>query len=525
MAKGELNSGENRLVNRLASVVLLVALVILSLGAAANALTKPLGRDEHMYCTAGVLLAQGKLIYRDFCYVAQLPYHPLCLSLLYRFLQTTHYLLVGRLLSVMCDIGTMVGILYVFRRAFSSHKTSGTLFGLSAVLLYVFNPAVDYANGYAWNNDMVVFCVVLAFCLYLQIDFQQPSRCWLAAGIGVVMASATWMRMTAAAHLVVFLLMLLVAPAAHGKQRAKTGLWFLLAVAIVSLWPVTVIIRAPRAFVIDVFRIHTLNSEWLRDLGMVYPRSHVAATVLLQSGYFILFVIAGFLFFILWMHRRQWQKTNVRLTVLGAMLTATAFVTALVLPTIWKQYLAPPVPLMVMAFAYPLAFLQRQFEAKGAPCSFRIAVILMGLATAMAVACRPAVIGRIAALRNTDLWTPIQVHRSSKDIVNNAEASTLVLTTAPLFSLEGGGRIYPELAAGVFPYRIGSMLSQEERRITNTVGPDGIEALVSESPPSVVLLGIETSPFAFLEEPLQTVVGEDWIQTSHADGLVAYHRP
>ncbi len=52
-----------------------------------------------MYCTAGVLLSQGQSIYRDFSYPSQLPYHPLLLAALYKGLGTTHYLLVGRLVS------------------------------------------------------------------------------------------------------------------------------------------------------------------------------------------------------------------------------------------------------------------------------------------------------------------------------------------------------------------------------------------------------------------------------------------
>jgi hypothetical protein len=525
MAKREPRLGKSPVVHRIRPVLLSVAITILSLAALANALTKPLGRDEHMYCTAGVLLAQGRLIYRDFCYVAQLPYHPLCLSILYRLLPTTHYLLIGRLLSVVCNIGTMVGILYVFRRAFGSLRAGGAVFGLLGVLLYAFNPAVEYANGYAWNNDMVVFCIVLAFCLYLSIDPARPSKYGFAAGIGVVMGLATWTRMTTAAYLAVFLLMLVLMPATDSKERVKTGLWFLSGAAVVSLWPISVIVRAPRAFVVDVFRIHMLNSEWLHDLGVVYPKSHLVATMLLQPGFFVLFLIAAFLFGVLLAHRRRWGQTQVRATVLAAILTTMAFVSALVLPTIWQQYLAPPVPLMVMSFAYPLAFLQRGFDGRGGKHSVQVASILMCLAAVVAVGSKPAVIARIAALGDADLWTPVRVHRISRGIVGNAGPSKLVLTTAPLFSLEGGGRIYPEFAAGPFPYRIGAMLSQAERRLTNTVGPDGIEQLVAESPPSVVLLGIETGPFAFLEEPLRAVAGEDWIRTSHGSGLIAYHRP
>jgi len=110
-------------------------------------MTKPLGRDEQMYCTGGVLLAQGKMIYRDFSYVAQLPYHPLLYAAIFRILNTNHYLLVGRMVSVVCDILVMLCIVGIYRHIFCKFVICGSLLGVASVILYVFNPLVDYASG------------------------------------------------------------------------------------------------------------------------------------------------------------------------------------------------------------------------------------------------------------------------------------------------------------------------------------------------------------------------------------------
>ena len=80
-------------------IVAFIVLAALSLVILGNSMTKPVGRDEHMYCTAGVLMAQGRAIYRDFSYPTQLPYHPLLYAVVFKGLDTTHYLLVGRLVS------------------------------------------------------------------------------------------------------------------------------------------------------------------------------------------------------------------------------------------------------------------------------------------------------------------------------------------------------------------------------------------------------------------------------------------
>ncbi|MHC4568965.1 MAG: hypothetical protein ACYTE3_24780, partial [Planctomycetota bacterium] len=145
---------------RTVKLLVVLALMVLSLAIIGNSMTKPVGRDEHMYCTAAVLMAQGKMIYRDFSYAAQMPYHPLLCAMLFRLFGTTHYLLTVRLLSCVCDILVVLCIIGIYRHVFKPSSTAGTLLGLGAVVLYVFNPLVDYANGYAWNHDVVILCVV-----------------------------------------------------------------------------------------------------------------------------------------------------------------------------------------------------------------------------------------------------------------------------------------------------------------------------------------------------------------------------
>jgi hypothetical protein len=158
------------------NIIVVIVLIILSLTIVANTMSKPVARDEQMYCTGAVLLAQGKMIYRDFSYAAQMPYHPLLCAALFKLFDTTHYLLVCRTVSCVCDILVMLSIVGIYRHIFRSFKTSGTILGLCAVVLYIFNPLVDYANGYAWNHDVVIFCVVLSFWLFISTDFQQKSK-------------------------------------------------------------------------------------------------------------------------------------------------------------------------------------------------------------------------------------------------------------------------------------------------------------------------------------------------------------
>jgi len=130
--KSKLN---NDISPKITNIIVVIILFILSLAVLANTMSKPVGRDEQMYCTGAALMAQGKMIYRDFSYAAQMPYHPLLCATLFKLFGTTHYLLTVRLLSCFCDILVLLGIVVIYRHIFRSFTTSGMILGLCAAVL------------------------------------------------------------------------------------------------------------------------------------------------------------------------------------------------------------------------------------------------------------------------------------------------------------------------------------------------------------------------------------------------------
>jgi hypothetical protein len=126
-------------------------------------------------------------------------------------------------------------------------------------------------------------------------------------------------------------------------------------------------------------------------------------------------------------------------------------------------------------------------------------------------------------LLEPESWVPIQLHKISQDIAQRTKEPKLALTLAPLFALEGGCDIYTELSAGSIIYRVGDLMSDQERAITHTVGPKTLGELVEKSPPAVVIVGVEME---FLEEHLfKTAVKPDWERKVYENGVVAYFRP
>jgi len=519
---------------KIANIPVVLILIVLSLAILANSMAKPIGRDEQMYCTGGALLAEGKMIYRDFSYAAQLPYHPLLCAALFRTFGTTHYLLVGRIISAICDMLVVVCIVGIYRYIFKSFAISGTLLGLAAAALYVFNPLVDYANGYAWNHDVVILCVVLSFWLFISIDSNHKSKYWRIAAIGALLTFASCMRITTALVELLFFVILVSQPTGSIKQRFKTALPFLVAAAFVLIWPVWVIAQAPRAFYLNLVKIPTLYGEWLHKIGMVYNKSALTLTCLRQPGYFTLVVLAiYFCLTIVCLHRRLKSPTlksygdgamvNIRNLLLAPLLVIMFFIIALIPPTMWRQYLATPVPFLIISFAFPLLYLRKLSDKTGISKHFKIADALVIVCVLVAVAYYPVVLYRTPIVLVPERWVPIEIHKISEDIAQRAKEPKLILTLGPLYALEGGSDIYTQFSCGAIIYRAADSMSASERSITHTTGPKTLGELLEKSPPSAVILGVEMRR---LEEPIfESIVKPDWERKVYENGLVVYFSP
>jgi hypothetical protein len=515
---------------KIINIIVISILVVLCLAILANSMTKTIGRDEQMYCTGGVLLAQGKMIYRDFSYVAQMPYHPLLCAALYKILNTNHYLLVGRLLSTVCDILVMVCIVGVYRRIFKPFEISGMLFGLAGAILYVFNPSVDYANGFAWNNDVVILCVVFSFWLFVSIpppsaEFQISNFKFQIFLIGALLTLASCMRITTALVQLLFFIFLQAKGGKSIKQRFKTILPFLIASAIVLIWPVWVIAQAPRAFLLDVFVIQILNSEWLHQIGLVHNKFAFTYNCLAKPGYLVLIVIAVYLCVIVAWQRRRLAVSDKANLFLAALLPLVFFVIALSLPTVWRQHLAAPVPFLIIGAAYPLLYLRKLVHKAGINRYFNIAAVLVALSVLVAAVSFPAVLYRIPELLRPQSWTAIELHKISEDIGEKTKSPKIILTLAPLYALEGGCDIYTEFSAGSFVYRVADFMSPADRAVTHSVGPETLGGLLKKTPPSAVILGVEMD---ILEEPLfeaaiQPDIG-NWRREVYENGPIVFFR-
>jgi len=506
---------------RITEAIFWAVLCVLVAAVFANSLTKEPEHDEQMYCTAAVLTAQGRMIYRDFSYVAQLPYHPLLCAALFKLSGTSYYLLTVRLLSAFCDVLVVVCIVAIYRRAFQTRPAAGKLLAVAAAVIYVFNPFVDYSNGFAWNHDLVVLSVMGAFLLFQATDFEQKSRYWKIAATGALLTFATCMRITTAIVYPLFLLFLFCRPARSLRARARNILPFLAASAAVAAWPMYVIAQAPRAFYLNVVRIPVLNGQFLHRLGTAYSKPLVTLAFLTEPPCLLLVLTAVCICLMLFIARRQLHIGRAAPAGLAAALVIVFFAIAYIPVTAWQQYVAVPIPFLVVSFAYPLEWLRDL----GKKVYFKTACGFLVVSLAVAMIREPTVLTRVWTLFKPARWAPVRFHRMAEDIVANAPGEKLILTLSPLLALEGGGSIYDEFSAGVFAYRVADQLSETERKITHTAGFKTVAAIAAKAKPSAVVLGTEPD---YLEEPiLRTVIEpdmENWELKVYDDRLKVYFR-
>lgn len=487
-------------------------------------------RDEHMYCTAGVLMSQGQLVYRDFTYPSQLPLHPLLYAACYWALGTNHYLLVARLLSVAAGLISVWAVLMIYRHVFGDNKWAGLFLGMMAVIWMIFNPIVMYTNGRAWNHDFVIAATLVSFWLFLHLNADAHCGFYVFA-ITTLLASVSWMRITTCLVYGVIVFCMLLKTRQLQKHR-RFVINCLVATLVVSAWPIWVVFQAPRAFLLNLVHIPGLYGQWLQEIGGTHDKAELTWACLTEPTMLltILLCVMAWCFHM----RKPLAKTQNHLNVDQALalgLPLTFVVIAFIPPTMWDQYWAIPVPFLLAGCAYPLRTVWIYLKTPAKLQIRRSFVLTLGMMTIVVVSINPAPLLGFVFAFVPRTWIPLQMHHLAHTIHDSVEPQKKVLTLAPLWALEGNYRIYPELSCGSIVYRVADQLSDDQRILVHAVGPDSLDQLMKISPPDAIFVNTEKTPMLqSLEAPLKAQAGSNWQRADFTPGpLVLFppqnHRP
>jgi hypothetical protein len=335
----------------------------------------------------------------------------------------------------------------------------------------------------------------------------EPSRrysLWALAA-GLALGAATGAKLYYATLVGSFGLVTLLYPRAWTPgRRVLRGTLPLVAGTLAGLGPALVYAaRDLDRFLFNNVRYHVLNAEWrgqngFTDMGWS-AKLESARELFTNPNYLVLqFWIA--LAVLLWWRTRAGRSGGLRAGMALAGLSAlVALVTAFTPRPLFPQYFAMPVPfllLWVAEIAGGLAEGERR--------------LLRGFGVALAVVAILTVLPRhTGSLRRfmagDDPWSGAAAVAVSREIQGRVDARSgtdvavrRVATLSPVVALEAGLPFYPELATGSFVYRIGDLLTPEERARYVATSPTTLAALLDAQPPAAIFIGEEEA----LEQPL-----------------------
>lgn len=474
----------------------------LMLGALSNILSSPIDHNEHMYVAAGVLAAEGSAsIYRDFAFL-QMPYLPVVYGALYKLTGGSHLLLAARLASF---VFIFAAATLVFTLAWKI--TRDRFFTIAALALFVLNDVVIVTMQEASNYVMPAAFSIAAFYFFTRgVNHEQgkanPSALFVS---GLALGLAVGAKLYYAALVPSFFIAAIMFPAGLDlRARLKTTLLPLAVGTTVALLPAFYYLaRDPGLFFFYNLGFHSLNAEWLfssgaaTEMGLIEKIVFGWRSMLELVTNAAIFVGVTYLFLVVLFEKGFYvfKRPEAFLSLLCLVFTIAAYFAPAPLRV---QYAALPVPFAIIL----MCSLYASLAAASRPAVRALVIVLIIVSIS---AGRVRLYEHAGSLFTPGAWTGSVSSEIGLEIARrlehaNVDGGAKVATLSPLFALEGGLPIYKELATGPFLYRVGDLLTGDERHRYKATSPRTIEALLAADPPAAILTGFEGALDAPLEE-------------------------
>lgn len=472
---------------------------------AKNALDREISRDEHQFISPGALLVRQHLLpYKDYPYF-HAPYQVALQALAYEF--SDKLLGSARLLSMVFGLGCLGLIFAAALRYLSGLPFLIRLATAMALPLFMsLNTLFLYTSGRAWNHDLSVFLALSAFLVHGRaLARPRPGPGLMASGL--LLGLAAGVRLSWAPAALPFLAAVYWLGTPPGQARSwRQGLPFLGGMALAALPWLALFLCAPA----DTFfgavvypgklttqfwasHHYTKAMGWSSKLSYFYQHIYQGAGDYHLFGTYyqnkVVFLATG-IFALPLNLLAIWKKTAWR--------RESAFLW-LVLPLVWLgsalptpnmyQYYYQLVPFCLLALVLAVATLDQLMGRAWLRLGWLVALALV------AVYCVEFGVSACYSIKWRDLsgrgtWAAARAHELGRDMARLAGQGK-VLTLCPIFPLEGGLDIYPELASGPFAFRVAHLLTPEERRARRMLAPADLEAFLASQPPAAVLTGPE----------------------------------
>ena len=454
-----------------------------------RAMQRGYNRDENQFVASGELLAEQTLLpYRDYPY-----FHMPNLIFVYALVdKVTDYSLLGaRAVSVVFSMASIVLIFWISYNFFRGQRLSIRMTASAGgVILLLANPLFAYTSGLAWNHDLPILLVLLAFSVHVHGSERENPAIWTLISGGLI-GLAIGTRLTFLLVAIPFFVTLFNFPGIiTPKARLKTLLAFCLGM-ILGLTPSLFLFAiAPREFIFGNVTYAQLNTAFREETGFIGPMGlvekmdHLRTKVLNQPGNLLLFLAMIFFAYTTSIveYRKKRQAPVEPLLIL--LIIPFLGIGALLPTPTFNQYYFSPVPFAIVGILYGLA---RFNELSSQRITWPLVLFLQVVVLSSVYFIDDA--PNIARLGNPRSWYPLQVHRLGKEI-QSASPEAKVLTLTPIYPLDGGAEIYAEFATGVFAWRTGHLLTADQRQAFRVISEDELEEFLSKDPPGAILVGL-----------------------------------
>ncbi len=425
--------------------------------------------NEEMYVSAGVLVSQGAIPYRDFAYL-QAPYLIWLYGALYSVVAGPGaYLLTAKLVSLAAYAATLLLVFRIARTATESTPAAWLITGLCSM-----NLLVTFSTAEASNYAAPLAAAVGALRVYQQA----PARWW---GCGLLLAIAVGVKLTFAPLVFPFLVAALRdSPRAAGRFIGGLTL---------GLVPFGAHLVAGLDVVLfNNVGFHQMQAAWRLahtdgPALTLLPKLKLAGILFLQQPP-NWWSAAAAVVAVMW--SRQVPAARGAMVCLG--LLASGLFSAFYATPSYPQYFAMPAVwgLLVVAFLWR-ATLRRAPE--------RGLAVLAALVLGAALNTLPLAFRALVAQPDSQPWVSARLHEAGAPLRAAIDArpdlrGRPVATVSPIMSLEHGLPIYRELATGSFAYEYGDELTEAERRRYVVTSPSSIAALLDAQPPAAIVVGL-----------------------------------
>lgn len=464
--------------------------------------------DEHMYITASVFVAQGKELYKDFAYL-QTPYLPFLYGSLYRILGIeSYYFFIGKLLSFLFLIISSVVLFLLARRVLHDLFLS-----LGIVTLFLLNINILNSAALATNFMMPVALSIISFYLFYISFIENQIKLVGITFAGIFLALAIGTKFTYATAVIPFVMIIICYLAMEKysyiniKKNSIYSLLFYIAGLTVGLLPILFFISDFDSFSFNNLGFHNVNAHWRQITDFDGPMSLYAKLAFAHKQYFksdTLILLLGIMLGAgLSIKSSQTMRQAIQQIHSGAFLTfflvLITAITALIPTPSWPHYYSIPIGFLFILFIFSCV----SDSEKTSILHKRLVLILIFVTAAYN---GPHLLWNISRLAHKETWIALRSHDVSTNvqnvlIENGIATDRKIATLSPIYAIESNLPTYSELSTGPFLFRVGDLLTPEQRKHFAGTSAESLDDLFAEDPPAAILVDYEGGDLVDLNKP------------------------